>query len=561
MADDKTKKPLVVSPEAEEEFEEKMEEIEVKKREELAAQRAAKLGVPYVNLKSFPISPEALELIDQKEAEKLKVICFLYTGPEIRIGAVNPENPEIKELAFQLQEKHHSNTVIYQISKHSFQHAFKLYETIPKPRKIETGVTISEEEFNKFKKEIKTFQELDEKLKDASLTEIITMIIAAAVQTGSSDIHIEAEEKDVKVRFRIDGVLQDVATLPRSAWKQMVSRVKLLAKLKLNITDKPQDGRFTIFLKDEKIDVRVSTLPTSYGESIVMRLLMSSAVSLEFKDLGLREPSYSQLKREVERPNGMIITTGPTGSGKTTTLYAILRKLNKPGVKIITLEDPIEYRLEGINQSQVDKSKDYTFAKGLKSILRQDPDIVMVGEIRDLETADIAINAALTGHLVISTIHTNSASGAIPRFLAMKVKPFLLAPALNSIIGQRLVRKICPHCKEEIKLEKEKLERAKEMLSKIPEKSGVKPDLENMKFYKGKGCKKCNHLGYRGRIGIFEVMVMNEAIEKMVLSGKVSEYDMQKIAVEQGMITMVQDGLIKALDGITSVEEVFRVIE
>ncbi len=557
----KTSKPQITPPEAEEKFEEKMIEIKLKKKEELKAQKAAELGVPYVSLKSFPISPEALQLIDKEDAQKLKVICFLYTGPEIRIGAVDPENPEVQELSYQLGEKHHSHTVIYQISEHSFELAFKLYEAIPKPIKIEAGITISEEEFNRLKKEIKTFQELNEKLQKASLTEVITMIIAGAVQTGSSDIHIEAEEKNIKVRYRIDGILQDVASLPTSAWKQMVSRIKLLAKLKLNITDKPQDGRFTIFLKAEKIDVRVSTLPTAYGESIVMRLLMSSTVVLEFKDLGVREPAFSQLKKEAERPNGMIITTGPTGSGKTTTLYAILKKLNKPGVKIITLEDPIEYKLEGVNQSQVDKSKDYTFAKGLKSILRQDPDIVMIGEIRDLETADIAINAALTGHLVISTVHTNSASGTIPRFLAMDVKPFLLAPALNSIIGQRLVRKICEHCKEEIKLEKDELEKVKKLLSEIPEESGVKPKLDKMKFYQGKGCVKCNHLGYKSRIGIYEVMIMNKEIEKLILSGKVSEYDMQDIAVKQGMITMVQDGLLKALDGITTVEEIFRVTE
>jgi type II secretory ATPase GspE/PulE/Tfp pilus assembly ATPase PilB-like protein len=337
--------------------------------------------------------------------------------------------------------------------------------------------------------------------------------------------------------------------------------MKLLSKLKLNITSKPQDGRFTILLTEDKIDVRVSTIPTAYGESVVMRLLKSSVTGLQFKDLGIIGLAKTRMDEQVARPNGMIITTGPTGSGKTTTLYAILNKLNVEGTKIITLEDPIEYRLTGINQSQIDHSKNYSFADGLRSILRQDPDVVMVGEMRDLETADVAINAALTGHLVLSTIHTNSASGAIPRFIAMGVKGFLLAPALNAIMGQRLVRRICKECKEETKTEEKDLERAKKLLSEIPEDHEDRPDMTNMKFFKGKGCDKCNGMGYKGRVGIFEIMVMSPEIEKIILSGKVSEFQMQDLAIKSGMITMVQDGLIKTLQGLTTLEEVFRVSE
>lgn len=402
---------------------------------------------------------------------------------------------------------------------------------------------------------------MENRLKGVSVTDVVTMIVAAALQSKSSDIHIEAEEKATLIRFRIDGILHIVSTLPKDYFPKMVSRVKLISGLKINVTDVPQDGRFTIYLAQDKVDVRVSTIPTAYGESIVMRLLRSAVTGLAFEDLGVRGKAYEDLKREVERPNGMIITTGPTGSGKTTTLYAILNKLNDPETKIITLEDPIEYRMKGIAQSQIDISRDYTFAKGLRSILRQDPDIVMVGEIRDLETAEIAIQAALTGHLVISTIHTNSASGTIPRFLAMGAKGFLLAPALNAMIGQRLVRRIHPDCKEEINLEPDVLERVKKNLSEIPENSGYKVDLNNLHFYRGRGCDKCFGLGYKGRIGIYEIMTMNKEIEAVILSGKVSEYIIQEIAVKNGMITMVQDGLLKALDEITTVEEVFSVAE
>jgi type IV pilus assembly protein PilB len=387
------------------------------------------------------------------------------------------------------------------------------------------------------------------------------MIVASALKAEASDIHIEAEENMVVVRFRLDGILHNIAQLPKEMQKQLISRIKLLSGLKINIFDKPQDGRFTIFLTNDKVDVRVSTIPTGFGESIVMRLLRSAAVGLEFEDLGLRGKAYEELKRQINRPNGMIVTTGPTGSGKTTTLYAILKKLAKPEVKIITLEDPIEYRLPGINQSQIDVSKGYTFPAGLRSILRQDPDVIMVGEIRDLETAETSIQAALTGHLVISTIHTNDASGAIPRFLSMGVKPFLLSPALNAIIGQRLVRRICPACKEETTLPPELLERVKKILSELPEEEKKGIDFKNLKFYHGKGCDKCNMIGYKGRIGIYEIMLMNKEIEELILSGEVSEYKMKEVAVKNGMVTMVQDGLLKALEGITTVEEVFRVAE
>lgn len=559
----KTDAPEIASEKTKEKFDERMEAIALKEKEKQAAGVAASLGVPYIGLKGFPISPETLTSVPKELAEKLKIICFLNTGTEIRLGAVDPANDQVKEILLSLEDKFHSHGVLYLISENSFTTAFKLYAALPTIKKIVSGVEITEADLKKYSEEIKNFTQLNERIQKANITDIVTMVIAAAITGRSSDIHVEAEEKDIKIRFRIDGVLQDAAALNKDLWSKVISRIKLLSGLKINVTDIPQDGRFTIFTKDGKIDVRVSCLPTSYGESVVMRLLMPSAAGLGFEGLGLWEPAYSQLKTQTERPNGMIITTGPTGSGKTTTLYAILNKLNEPGVKIITLEDPVEYKLAGINQSQIDYSRDYTFAKGLRSILRQDPDVVMVGEIRDLDTADIAIQAALTGHLVISTIHTNSASGAIPRFMSMGVKPFLLAPALNAVIGQRLVRRICENCKTEDKLDEETSARVKKILDELPAavKEKYQKDLSAMKFLKGAGCEACNNIGYKGRLGIYEIMVMSAEIEKIILSSEVSEYQMQDIATKAGMVTMVQDGLLKALSGITSVSEVFEAAE
>lgn len=551
----------VASDDVQSKFQEKMKSIDIKEKEQEAEQQAIQQGLSYINLYGFPISPEVLRIVEQPIAKETRAICFFKNDEGIRLGAVDPFVQSVVDLKSILEKKYETKVEIYLVSQHSFDSAFKLYATLPVFRKIETGVSISEEDLERFKDEVSDFKSLQEKISKVNITDIITLIIAASLKSDSSDIHIEAEEEGIKVRFRVDGVLVDVAEVDRKLWPKVISRIKLLSGLKINITDKPQDGRFTITLSKDKIDVRVSCLPTAYGESVVMRLLGNSAISLTFDDLGIRGAAYEQLKAQVERPQGMIVTTGPTGSGKTTTLYAILNKLNDEETKIITLEDPIEYKLQGINQSQIDRSKGYTFADGLRSILRQDPDIIMVGELRDLETADVAINSALTGHLVISTLHTNSAAGAIPRFLAMDVKSFLLAPALNAIIGQRLVRRICKDCKQTYQPTEEEIARVKEQLSTLSPQSGETVDLENMKFYKGGGCDTCNGLGYKGRIGIYEILIMNKEVENLILSGQVSEYQMKDIGMKNGMVTMVQDGLLKALDGITTIDEVFRVIE
>jgi type II secretory ATPase GspE/PulE/Tfp pilus assembly ATPase PilB-like protein len=540
-------------------FQVKHKEIKIKELERATQKLADNTGLPYVNLFGFPISPEALVLIPEEKAKAISAVCFFYDGSNIRIGSTSPNREEVKEVMAELMKKYFCDGKIYQISEHSLLYAMNLYKGIPKVRIVERGVRLTEEDLNKFTDKFSSFLDLQQEIAKAQVTDIVTLFLSAGVKSDSSDIHIEAEENNIKVRFRIDGVLHDVASIDKELWKKIISRMKILTKVKLNITDKPQDGRLSILMKNDRIDIRASFLPTNFGESVVMRLLRSSSVGLAFNELGIRDRSFEQLKREVERPNGMIITTGPTGSGKTTTLYAILKKLNNQETKIITIEDPIEYQLEGVNQSQT--SEKYTFAHGLRSIVRQDPDIIMVGEIRDLETAEIAIQASLTGHLVLSTIHTNDAAGTVPRFLSMGTKPFLLAPALNAMIGQRLVRKICNNCKEEEKLNEETLKRVNSVLERLPDEEKKNIDLNNIKFHKGKGCDTCQGIGFKGRIGIYEIMAMDSEIEKLILSGKVSEYDMRDVAVKKGMVTMVQDGLLKALDGITSVDEVFRVAE
>ncbi len=559
MTDDDKVKLNITSIDKSDELSDKLSSIHNTDVEKVIENQAKADGFSYISFRAFPIGSDALGLIPLETAQEIGVLCFYYTGESMRFATQTPKDKKVHEYCKAKAEELHAEYEIYQVSNISWDIAIRAYDKVPKLRKIETGVSITEQELEDMKKQIETPEDLQKKLTEVSTTQVIALIIASALKFDTSDIHIEAEEKDVKLRLRVDGELATMATMPKDMWPKIISRVKLLSELKLNLTTAPQDGRFTIALTDDKIDVRVSTMPTAYGESIVMRLLKSSAASLAFADLGLQGRSKKDLEFNIKRPNGMIITTGPTGSGKTTTLYAILNELNDEATKIITMEDPIEYKLKGLNQSQVDSSKGYTFADGLKSILRQDPDIVMVGEIRDLETAEVAINAALTGHLMISTIHTNSAAGAIPRFLAMGVKPFLLAPSINAIMGQRLLRRLCKECKKEQAPDTETLEKVKKILSEISPASGdqlSEEELNSLKFYTAEGCDKC-HGGYKGRVGVYEVLTMNEEVEQMILSGKVSETDAQNIAIKSGMVTMVQDALLKAKEGITSIEEVF----
>ncbi len=555
--------PRLSDNQTHEAFIEKLGEISKKEREQEVARQAKTFGMESIELKGFPISPEALRLIPKEQAQELGVIPFLFQASEIRLGVLHPEKPDGENLLYQLTERHKARGKCYMISEESFEHACKLYDALPKIISVVKGVEISERDLEEFQEQLHAGSDLTHLIAQANVTDILTVIIAAALDAHSSDIHVEAEEKGICIRFRVDGMLQEIARIEKEQWKKIISRIKLIGSLKMNISDKAQDGRFTILQQQQKIDVRVSTIPTAFGESVVMRLLTPDAIALPFDALGFRPAVLKKVIREIERPNGMIITTGPTGSGKTTTLYAMLKKLNTPDVKIITLEDPVEYKLEGVNQSQIDAAKEYTFAKGLRSLLRQDPDIVMVGEIRDLETAETAIQAALTGHLLFSTIHTNDAAGAIPRFLSMGVTPHLLAPAINAIIGQRLLRKLCTTCKKEVPLLPEDAERIREHLQGIPINSGeTVPDFDQLHWYgPGNGCGECRQ-GYRGRVGTYEVLIKNDALEQAILksNGSLSEYEMRALAKEQGSLTMVQDALLKASEGLTSVEEVKRIL-
>jgi len=428
--------------------------------------------------------------------------------------------------------------------------------------KITGKVEISPERLANVRKEVKNLVELKkevEKFLTSSATELLEIILTGALSLDSSDIHIEPEEKQTKLRIRIDGVLHDLMVFDPRTYTTLLSRIKLLSGIKLNITDRPQDGRFTVLTGKETIEIRSSTLPAEHGESIVLRILNPQNL-IEIEALGLRKDLAEIFKREVKKPNGMMIITGPTGCGKTTTLYAILKKINKPEIKIITIEDPIEYRLEGLSQTQVDPAKGYDFASGLKSIMRQDPDVILVGEIRDLETAEIACQSALTGHLVFSTLHTNDAAGAVARLVDLGVRPVSIAPSLNIVVAQRLPRKVCEKCVKFIPPSPTDLKKIKKGLS------GIKKELlphstsdSRMKIPQAKGCKFCNFTGYRGRIGIFETFLVDDEMEKFILTSP-SVAATRELAIKRGMILMQQDGLIKVLEGITTIEEVERMV-
>ncbi|MDB4939717.1 MAG: type secretion system protein [Candidatus Doudnabacteria bacterium] len=522
-----------------------------KMEEDQAAEKSLALKVPYIDLSSFPVDLNAMGMWSARDSKESSSVIFFKDGNDIRIGSTEPHNPLLKKLVQDLENEKFKSQV-YFISQSSLKQMFDLFDKIVRVKAV-TEEVVKVQPQKDYIPELKVL----ENKTGLPATQILATIFGAANNYGSSDIHIEPEETYIKVRFRMDGVLQDVLRLSKDYQKTIVSRIKILSKLKLNIENVPQDGRLSFTIGLKSIDVRVSILPSVYGEGIVMRVLSNQAVNLHLDDLGFVGRSYDLIKAELEKPNGMIITTGPTGSGKTTTLYAFLNQLNEPGVKIITLEDPVEYKLEGINQTPIGGG--LTFASGLRSILRQDPDVVMVGEIRDQETAEVALQAALTGHVVLSTLHTNDAAGAIPRLENMGVKPFVIAPGLNAIIAQRLVRLLCKECKQEKSLELDLLKKVKDIFETISSKAEVQIPKE-LKFYSAKGCQACNKSGYKGRLGIYEVIVKSDLLEKLIMSGAGSG-EIKKAMLAEGMITMMQDGLLKALQGLTDVEEVFRVTQ
>ena len=410
-------------------------------------------------------------------------------------------------------------------------------------------------------KEIKNVPGFKKKIENAlqkNVTELFAIILGGAISLGASDIHIEPREETVRLRLRIDGILQDVILIGPKIYHSLLSRIKFVSGLKLNVSDRPQDGRFSIIQGERKIETRVSSLPSDFGESIVMRLLDPKNL-IEIEELGLRKDLLALFKKQIKKPNGMILVTGPTGSGKTTTLYAFLKRIQNPEIKIITIEDPIEYKLKGITQTQVNHKKGYDFASGLRALMRQDPDVILVGEIRDLETAEIACEAALTGHLVLSTLHTNDAAGAIARLVDIGVRPISIAPAINMAIAQRLVRRVCKKCVRYVKPSKEETKKIKEGLANV-RKDIIPPEFftTDFKIPKIQGCPDCNFTGYRGRTGIYEAFLVDDQMKEFILTNP-SITATRNLAIKKGMVLMHQDGLIKVLEGITTIEEVERV--
>lgn len=545
--------------------EQKLSQIKAKEEEDTVKILSEKYGIPYLDANHAPINTDALKLMDEDRARNAKMAIIQQTGKKIQIILRNPQKQETLE-ALEYLKRLQFIPQLFLASDRSLERAWELYKNIKDVTGVSAGeINITPEGLAIFKEQIKNIKDVSSLIESSlakKITDFLEIIIAGALQLGASDVHVEPQAEEVRVRYRLDGVLQDIAAIPQKSFKFLIGRIKLISGLKLNVAERAQDGRFTIKLPDGEIEVRVSILPGPYGENIVLRILNPKSINLTIEDLGMQPEIADELRKQLRQPNGMILTTGPTGSGKTTALYTFLKTVHTPEIKIITLEDPIEYHLPGIEQTQVSVEKHYTFASGLRSVLRQDPDVILVGEIRDLETAETAMHAALTGHLVFSTLHTNDAAGTIPRLIDIGVKPNIIAPAMNLAIAQRLLRKLCPHCKKEDHFTKEEILTMQKELDAFPPKAKVKkPDvsLQDAKAYRPQGCPMCNNTGYKSRIGVFEIIVIDDAFEDIILKSP-SEQDIKKAAYEQGQITMKQDAVIKILQGITDITEAERTL-
>lgn len=529
--------------------------------EERAAQaRAKQAGVGYVDVRKSPTSLDALRLFTEEQSRRFQVAAIQKNAKEVAIAAYNPKSEEAQAAEKILKDKGYT-VKLFAVSEDGLQEVWKMFQFVSQEVKEITGnIEISKESFEETKTRLKDFHGVEKEFSGLDYEAVKTsdffqLILVGAITSRASDIHFEAEEKGARFRYRIDGVLHDVSSaVPLLNYENIVTRVKLLSGLKLNIKSETQDGRFTIRLADKDIEIRVSVIPSQYGETIVMRILDPAGINVTLEQLGLRPDDLELVKHELARPNGLILNTGPTGSGKTTTLYTFLRTVSSSEVKIITIEDPVEYHLPGISQTQTDPKAGYTFASGLKAILRQDPDIILVGEIRDLETAEIAMNASLTGHLVFSTLHTNDALGAVPRFVDLGVKPAILGPGLSLVIAQRLVRKLCEKCKKPVQATEEMIQKVKKFLEKLPKRVDRAP-YEHFQMYEPAGCEVCGNFGYKGRVGIYEFFRNTPELQELIAQG-VSVVALRKEAIRQEMIFLQQDGILKVLRGVTSFAEV-----
>ncbi len=542
-----------------------IKELRKKEEEDVAKVLSSKYKIPYLDISKITIDLDALKVIPEKEAREKFVAVLQSVGKKLQIGVNNPEDQGVKNILEQLKEKRYEIS-LFLVSKSGLEKVFQKYAEVPRFEEIKAGIiNISQAKIETFGVSLHSITSLKNSLENLikqkesrKASEALELMLAGAISIEASDIHIEPESASVRLRLRLDGVLQNVTLIPLALYQLLLSRIKLISEVKLNVHDKPQDGRFTITTNSENIEVRTSVLPGPYGESLVLRVLLPKNISKTIKDLGMHEHLREIIEVELKKPNGMILATGPTGSGKTTTLYAFLKKITTPEIKVVTIEDPIEYHIPYVTQTQVEPDKGYDFGNGLRSILRQDPDVIMVGEIRDLDTAEIAMHASLTGHLVFSTLHTNDAAGTIPRLIDIGVKTNIIAPAINVTIAQRLVRKLCEACKQTVDASPDETKIIVENLKKIPK--GYHRNIDtSFKIGKAAGCEECNKTGYKGRLGIFEAFLVDDAMERLILQNP-PEADIKKAAKEQGMMTMYQDGILKIIDGVTSFDELQRVV-
>ncbi|MEA3449794.1 MAG: GspE/PulE family protein [Patescibacteria group bacterium] len=530
--------------------------------EDLAKYKGQVHNLPYENLAEKEFKKDVLNIIPREVANNYNIICFEEKQDLIKIGLTDPDNFKAIEAVDFLAKGKGYKIEYYVISYSAFKKAVAKYDDADK----ELGVALEQraaEEDELTTIEEKDSMELKEVTKSAPVAKIVSVIIRHAVEGEASDIHIEPLFHESRVRYRIDGVLHTSLVLPRSVHAAIVARIKVMSNLKLDETRIPQDGRIRMEIGDKVIDFRVSILPLMGAEKVVMRILDTTKGAPKLEDLGYQGQQLQAILDSSERTEGIILITGPTGSGKSTTIFSVLDLVNKEGVNIATLEDPVEYQMKGVNQSQIKPEIGYTFAAGLRSFLRQDPDIIMVGEIRDEETAELATHAALTGHLVLSTLHTTNASGAITRLVDMGVQSFLLGSTLVLVAAQRLARKNCEKCKEEYKMPEKRLVEIKQIVEEIGvdyvKKQIPDLDMNNLKFYHGKGCSHCGNSGYHGRLSVCEVLTITDEIKETIFGGK-KHLTISDIRKSQQFVTVKQDGIIKVLQGITTLEEVYRIM-
>jgi type IV pilus assembly protein PilB len=515
------------------------------------------LGLPYVDLRQQEVKRELLQKVPESVAKQYLVAVFEKSAPHrFKVAIADPRNIQALEALEFVTKKGGFQVDLHIASEESIRTVINQYGSLSGEVTEVLKESAKDIEVEDVEEDLENAKQLEKLVSDAPIAKAVAAILKYAAKTGASDIHVEPTEQDIKVRYRLDGVLVNTLNLPRKAEAALVSRIKILCNMKIDETRIPQDGRFNSKFDNKEIDFRVSTFPTIHGEKVVMRLLDKSSGIKTLEEIGLTGRGFDKTVEGIKKPYGMTLVTGPTGSGKSTTLYASLSRLNQVGVNIVTLEDPVEYNIDGVNQSQINPQIGYSFANGLRSVLRQDPDIVMVGEIRDKETAQMAVHAALTGHIVFSTLHTNDAAGALPRLIDMGVEPFLIASSTNTILAQRLVRKICPNCQQARSLSKSEQDAIQAIVATMPKET--KADLKPIKDYrlvKGAGCDTCGKTGYKGRVGIFEVLPMTDGIKELLLA-RASGGDIADKAIAEGMVTMQQDGILKVLSGVTTLEEV-----